>query len=43
MIILKSDTKLVCNLYNKEKCILEIRTLKQAFNYGLVHFLKNDF
>ena len=30
-------------MYNKEKYILEIRTLKQALNYGLVHFLKNVF
>ena len=27
--------KLVCNLYNKEKYVAHIHTLKQALNHGL--------
>ena len=36
--------KLVCNLHNKKKCVVHVRSLKQALNYGLklkkVHFFK---
>ena len=28
--------KLVCNLYNKEKYVVHIRSLKQALNHGLI-------
>ena len=28
--------KFVCNLYNKEKCVVHIRSLKQALNHGLI-------
>ena len=28
--------KLVCNLYNKEKYVVQIRSLKQALNHGLI-------
>ena len=27
--------KLVCNLFNKKKCVAHINTLKQALNHGL--------
>ena len=27
--------KLVCNLHNKKKCVVHIRSLKQALNYRL--------
>ena len=36
---IKNCQKLVCNLYDKEKYVAHIRTLKQTLNYGLV--LKN--
>ena len=29
-------SKTVCNLYNKEKYAVHIRTLKQALNHGLI-------
>ena len=29
-------SKTVCNLYNKEKYVVHIRTLKQALNHGLI-------
>ena len=29
-------TKLVCNLYNKKKYVVHIRSLKQALNRGLI-------
>ena len=29
-------SKLVYNIYNKEKCVAHIRTLKQALNHGLI-------
>ena len=29
-------SKIVCNLYNKEKCVVHIRTLKQALNHGSI-------
>ena len=29
-------TKLVCNLYNKKKYVVHIRSLKQALNHGLI-------
>ena len=29
-------SKTVCNLYNKEKYVVHIRTLKQALNHGLM-------
>ena len=29
-------SKTVCNLYNKEKYVMHIRTLKQALNHGLI-------
>ena len=34
---MKIDTckKLVCNLHNKKKYVVHIRSLKQALNYGL--------
>ena len=28
--------KLLCNLYNKDKYVVHIRSLKQALNYGLI-------
>ena len=28
--------KLVCNLYNKKKYVVHIRSLKQALNHGLI-------
>ena len=28
--------KLVCNLYNKEKYVVQIRSLKQALNHGFI-------
>ena len=28
--------KLVCNLYNKKKCVVHIRSLKQTLNHGLI-------
>ena len=28
--------KLVCNLYNKKKCVVHISSLKQALNHGLI-------
>ena len=33
---IKKCQKFVCYLHNKEKCVLHIRTLKQALNYGLI-------
>ena len=33
---IKNCQKLVCNLYDKEKYVAHIRTLKQTLNYGLV-------
>ena len=27
--------KLVCNLHNKKKCVVHIKSLKQALNHGL--------
>ena len=29
-------SKIVCNLYNKEKYVVHIRTLKQALNHGSI-------
>ena len=33
---IKKCNKLVCNLYNKKECVVHIRALKQALNYGLI-------
>ena len=33
---IKKCQKFLCYLHNKEKCVLHIRTLKQALNYGLI-------
>ena len=33
---IKKVSKTVCNLYNKEKYAVHIRTLKQALNHGLI-------
>ena len=32
----KKCQKLVCNLYIKEKCIVHIKTLRQALNHELI-------
>ena len=28
--------KLICSIENKEKCVIDIRSLKQALNHGLI-------
>ena len=33
---IKKWAKLICKLFNKEKYVVHVRTLKQAFNHGLV-------
>ena len=48
---IKKRNKLVCNIHNKENCVVHIRALKQSSNHGLIlkkvykiiHFNKEEW